>query len=81
MSLLTVSQVEMHSFQTLTAMLDSKSLITSLLEVMISSKNECVFICDWSDLTYQIIFDAWWASLNVGWKQSFGWNNSRHVPS
>jgi len=39
-------------------MLDSQSLNTSVLEVMISSKNERVFIRDLSDLTLQIIFDA-----------------------
>jgi len=36
---------------------------------MISSKNECVFIRDLSDPTLQIIFDAWWASMNVGSKR------------
>jgi hypothetical protein len=61
-------------------MLDTQSLNTSLLEVMISCKNESVFIRDLSDLTLQIIFDAWWASLNVGPKQPIGWNNSRHAP-
>ena len=39
-------------------MSDSKSLNTSLLEIMISFKNEHVFIHDLSDLTLQIIFDA-----------------------
>ena len=62
-------------------MSDTKSLNTSLLEVMISSKNECVFIRDLSDLTLQIIFDAWWASMNVGSKRPIAWNNSRHAPS
>jgi len=38
--------------------LDSKSLNTSLLEVMISSKNECVIIFDLSDCTLPIIFNA-----------------------
>jgi hypothetical protein len=61
-------------------MSNTKSLITSLLEVMISSKNKCVFICDLSDLTFQIIFDAWWASMNVGSKRPIVWNNSSHVP-
>jgi len=41
-----------------TAMSDSKSLNTSLLEVLISSKHKHVFIRDLSDLTFQIIFDA-----------------------
>jgi len=48
---------------------------------MISSKNERVFIRDMSDLTLQIIFDAWWASMNEGSKRPIAWNNSRHAPS
>jgi hypothetical protein len=47
---------------------------------MISSKNECVFIGDLSNLTLQIVFDAWWASMNVGSKWPIAWNNSRHAP-
>jgi hypothetical protein len=62
-------------------MSDTKSLNTSLLEVMISSKNELVFIRDLSDLTLQIIFDACWASMNHRLKRPIGWNNSRHAPS
>jgi len=61
-----------------TAMLDSKSLNTLLLEVMISSQSECVCICDLSDLTLQIVFDAWWASMNVASKPSIAWNDCRH---
>jgi len=64
-----------------TAMSDTKSLNTSLLAVMISSKNEPVFIHDLSDLTLQIIFDAWWASMNEGSNRPIAWNNSRHAPS
>jgi len=48
---------------------------------MICSKHERVFICDVNDLTLQIIFDAWWTSMNVGSKRPIDWNNSRHVPS
>jgi len=48
---------------------------------MISSKNEDVFICDLSDLTLQIIFDAWWSSMNFGLTWPIAWNNSRHAPS
>jgi hypothetical protein len=48
---------------------------------VISSKNERVFIHDLSDLTLKIIFDAWWASINVGSKGPIAWNNTRHVPS
>jgi len=62
-------------------MSDSQSLNTSLLEVMISSKNEPVFIRDLNDLTLQIIFDAWGASMNVGSKRSIAWKNCRHAPS
>jgi len=61
-----------------TAMVDSKSLNTSLLEGMISSKNERVFIRDLSEHSLQIIFDAWWASINVGSKLSIAWNDSKH---
>jgi hypothetical protein len=61
-------------------MSDTQSLNTLLLEVMISSKNERVFIRDLSDLTLQIIFDAWWASMNVGSKWPIAWKNSRHAP-
>jgi len=62
-------------------MSDTQSLNTSMLDVMISSKNKRLFIRDLSDLTLQIIFDAWWSSINVGSKQPFAWNNSRHAPS
>jgi hypothetical protein len=48
---------------------------------MISSKNERVFICDLSDLTLQIMLDAWWASMNEGSKWPIAWNNSQHAPS
>jgi hypothetical protein len=48
---------------------------------MISSKNEPVFIRDLSDLTLQINFDAWWASMNVDSKRPIAWKNSRHVSS
>jgi len=51
-------------------MSDTKSSNTSLLEVIISSKNEDVSICDLCDLTMEIIFDAWWASMNVSSKRS-----------
>jgi len=62
-------------------MSDSKSINTSLLEVMISSKNERVFIHDLNDLTLQIIFEAWWTSMNEDSKLSIASNNSRHAPS
>jgi len=52
-----------------------------LLEVIISSRNERVLIRDLSDLTLQIIFDGWWASMNVGSKRPIAWKNSRYVPS
>ena len=48
---------------------------------MISSKNEGFFIHYLGDLTLQIIFNAWWASMNVGSKRPIAWKNSRHAPS
>jgi hypothetical protein len=62
-------------------MSDTQSLNTSLLEVMISSKNEPAFIRDLSDLTVQIIFDTWLASMNVGSKLYIAWKNFRYAPS
>jgi len=62
-------------------MSDSQSLNTSLLEVMISSKNERDFIRDLGDLTLQIIFDGWWGSMNIGSKRPIAWNNSRYASS
>jgi len=76
-----VFQIGLPSFLIPTAMSDSKSLNTSLLKVIISSKNERVFICDLSDLTSQIIFDDWWTSMNIDSQQPIAWNNSSHAPS
>jgi len=76
-----VFQVGLPSILNFTTMSDSQSLNTSLLDVMISSKKESAFIRDLSDLTLQIIFDAWWASMNVGSKRPIAWNNSTHAPS
>jgi len=73
--------VELPNIQLPTALSDSKSINTSLLEVMICSKNKHVFIRDLSDLTLQIIFNGWWASLNVGSKGHVGWNHSKQLLS
>jgi len=75
-----VFRVELPRSLILTTISDAKSFNTSLLEVMISSKNERVFIRDLSNLTLKIIFDAWWASMNVGSEQPIAWNDSRHGP-
>ena len=48
---------------------------------MISFKNERVFIHGLRDLELHIIFDTWWASMNVGSKCPIAWNHSRHVSS
>ena len=77
---LTVSRVGLPRILTPTAMLDSKSFNTTLLEVIIPSKNEHVFILDLSDLTLPIIFNTWWASMNVVSKHRIPWNHSRHAP-
>ena len=63
--ILPVFRVGLPSCPIPTAMLDSQSLNTSLLEVMISSRYKGVLIRDLSDLTLQIIFDALWDSMNV----------------
>jgi len=74
-------QLEEPSFLIPTVMSDQMSSNTSLREAMISSKNEWVFICDLRDLTLQMIFDAWWASMNVGSKHLIAWNSTKHVSS
>jgi len=66
---LTVTQIELPRVQFPTAMSDTKSLNTSLLEVVIYSKNERVFSRDLSDLTLHMIFHAWWAPMNEGSKR------------
>jgi len=76
-----VLQVRWPSFPIATVMSDSKSLNTSLRKVIISSKNEHVFIHDLSDLTLQILFDGSRASMNVGSKRSIAWNNSKQPSS
>jgi len=76
-----VFRVGLPSIVIPTAMMDAKSLNTSLLEVMISSNDVRLFIRDLSDLTFQIIFDAWRASMNVGSKRPIAWNHCIHVPS
>jgi len=77
----TLIQLELHSNQIPNTMSHSQSINTSLLEVMISSQKEPVFIRDLNGLTLQIICDAWWTSMNVDSKLSIAWNNSRHAPS
>jgi len=62
-------------------MSDSQSSNTLLPEVMISSKNELVFIRDLSDLCFQIIFNTLWASVNVSTKHPIPCYHSCHAPS
>jgi len=45
------------------------------------SKNERVFIRDLRDLSLQMIFDGWWASMNVDSKRPIAWNDSGHASS
>jgi len=47
---------------------------------VISSKNESVFTHDLSHLSLHIIFDGWWASINVGSERPIAWNISGHAP-
>jgi len=75
-----VFPVGLPGMQIVTAMSDSKSLNISLPGVLISSKNQHVFIRDLGDLSLQIIFDAWWASIHIGSKPPIPSNDSRHTP-
>jgi len=61
-------------------MSDSESLNTSLVEVLISSKNQWVFIRDLSNHTLKIVLDARWASMNVGSKRPISSTSCRHAP-
>jgi len=61
-------------------MSDSKSLNTSLLEVVICFYNEPAFIFELNDICWQTIVDAWPAEINISFKYSIGWNNFRHAP-
>jgi len=76
-----VSQFWLPSLLIPAAMSDSTSINTSLQEVIISCKNKHIFIRDLSDLTLRIIFNPWWASINVGSRRVIEWNNSRHTSS
>jgi len=48
-----------------------------MLGIMISSKNEHIFNRNLSDLTLQMVFDVWCASMNAGSKHSIAWNDLR----
>jgi len=80
-NLLTVIQVEVLKAQYSTSLSDTKCLNTLLVEVIISSKNDRIFICHLSNLTLQIIFNPLWAWMNVRLKWPVTWNNSRHASS
>jgi len=81
MWLLTVSPLELFSVQIPTTMSDLQCLNIWLVEVMLSSKDDHVFIRVLSDLTLQIILDTLWASMTVGSKHPIACNISRHKPS
>jgi len=57
-------------------MSDSQSINIWLLEVMISWKHKWVFICNLTHLPVQIIFNAWWVSMNEDLTRPFGWKSS-----
>jgi hypothetical protein len=76
-----VSQVRLPVFLISTAISNSKSLNTSFLEIVLPSKNEHVIIFDFRDLTLPIIFDAWWASMNVASKRFIALNKFSNLSS
>jgi hypothetical protein len=43
-------------------------------------QNEGVFIRNLSDLTSQIVINAWWALMHVASTHPTAWNDSRHAP-
>jgi len=75
------SRVESPSILILTAMLDWMFLNTVWLEVIISSKNECGFNRDLSDLISKIIFYVLWASMNVCSQRPITWDDSKDACS
>ena len=75
-----VFRVGFHSFRFPAARSHSKYFKISLLEVMISSTNEHAFMHPLSDLTLQIMFDSWWASLIGDLQRPIPWNRSRQAP-
>jgi len=74
-----LSQITLY--ETTSAMSDSTLLNTWLLQVVISSDNEYGFIGYLSGLSLWIIFNTWWASINVGSKQLIASNPSGHATS
>lgn len=78
---LIVPQIEMDSFKLCSALSDSHSLNALLLEVMTLPKYKHHYVHNFSDITLQILFDAWRASMNVVLKHPLGCNNCRHTPS
>jgi hypothetical protein len=46
---------------------------------MIFSINENVFLRDMTNVTLQIIYDAWWSSMNMDSKLSITWKHSRYA--
>jgi len=78
---LTASQLDIRKVQNTTTILDSQSLNTLMLEVLLSSNNECDIIRDLSDLGLQIICDTWWASLNARTNCCIASDDSGHTAS
>lgn len=64
-----VSQIGLPSCIISTAMLESESWNTSLLQVMVSSKNNQVLFHDVCDHSVPTIVNAWWAFINVSFKR------------
>jgi hypothetical protein len=79
--LFTVSWVRWRSSWFPTAMSDSKFLNTSVLKVNISLNMENGFSPDLINLSFECIFNPWWASMNVVVQRPRASNNSRHAPS
>ena len=79
--LLAVTRGRLPRIQIPTMLSNSVSLNTSLREVIISATNRHGVICDLSNLTLQIIFNALWPSMNVSSQHPIASTESTHTPS
>jgi len=69
---MTVSQVELRSFQIPTPPAYSRLLNSVLQDIRNAFQKKRTFLGDLSDLPLQIIFHTWWAFINLGFQSSSG---------
>lgn len=79
--LVTITQLKLCSIQFPTAMSDSNSVNSFLLEVIMSSQNKSIFSHDSFNHTWQMILIASRTTLNAASKRHILWNDSSQAPS